>query len=281
MINSFKNNVKWLVLILSLLAIDVHMAQAQTREISQIKDNLYLFRNNAHLAVFLVTNEGIIATDPINEEAAKWLKKEVKNRFKKDIKYVVYSHSDNDHVAGGQVFADTATIVAHENAVPIINSGNYTATPNVTFSEESTVQLGDGRVKLHYFGVSHTDNLIVMEFPKQKAIFVVDSLNLNRMPYRNLPNFYMPELIHFIKQVETLDYEIAIPGHGEMGTPKDVVRYRNYLEDLYEEVTKAHKAGKSLEQAQASIRLEKYKDFDNYESWLPLNIEGVYRNLNQ
>ena len=279
--SSVKSTITSFILALCFLGSGVQVAQAQTREITQIKDNLYLFKNNAHLAVFLVTNEGVIATDPINKEAATWLKNEIRHRFEKEIKYVIYSHSDNDHVAGGQVFADTATIVAHENAVPIINRGNYTAPPNVTFRDSSTVQLGDGKVKLHYFGVSHTDNVIVMEFPQQKAIFVVDSLNIKRLPYRNLPNFYMPELISFIKQVEKLDYDIAIPGHGSIGTPQDVINYRHYLEALYAAVNKAHKAGKSLEQAQASIKLDKYKNYENYKSWLPLNIEGVYRNLNQ
>ncbi|TDF35095.1 MBL fold metallo-hydrolase [Alteromonadaceae bacterium M269] len=281
MMSSLKTSLLWLALVAGLTTFNSSEAIAQQREIKQVKGNLYLFRNNAHLSVFLVTSDGVIATDPINEGAAKWLEEEIRKRFQKEIKYVIYSHSDNDHIAGGQVFADTATVVAHENAAPIINDGTYTAPPNVTFSESSIVQLGDGQVKLHFFGVSHTDNLIVMEFPQQKAIFVVDSLNINRMPYRNLPSFYMPELIDFIKQVEKLDYEIAIPGHGGLGTPKDVARYRNYLEDLYIKVEEAHKAGKSLEQAQASIQLEQYKDFDNYEAWLPLNIEGVYRNLNR
>ena len=279
--NLFRKAASRFALTIVLVVAGISVAQAQTREIKRLQDNLYLFRNNAHLAVFLVTNKGVIATDPINEEAAKWLKKEIHTRFDKDIKYVIYSHSDNDHVAGGQVFADTATIVAHENAVPIINSGNYTAPPNITFKDESVIQLGDGEVKLRYFGVSHTDNLIVMEFPKQKAIFIVDSLNIKRLPYRNLPNFYMPELISFIKQVEALDYKIAIPGHGSIGTPQDVVNYRHYLEALYAAASDAHKAGKTLEQAQASITLEKYKDYENYEAWLPLNIEGVYRMLDR
>ena len=36
------------------------------REIVQVADDLYRFRNNNHYAVFLVTPDGIIATDPIN-----------------------------------------------------------------------------------------------------------------------------------------------------------------------------------------------------------------------
>ena len=252
------------------------------REITQVNGNLYLFRNNSHLAAFLVTSEGIIATDPINAEAAKWLKSEVKQRFGKEIRIVIYSHSDRDHVAGGEVYQGRSNdYIAHENAVPHIEAGDYTAVPDKTFSTTKTVRLGDGEVKLHFFGVSHTDNVIVMEFTKERAIFVVDSLNINRLPYRNLPRFYMPETIEFMKKVEELDFDIAIPGHGPIGEPKDVTRYREYLEALYEAVLDARASGKSLEEAQSSIQLEDFAGFGNYESWLPLNIEGVYRILDE
>ena len=264
-----------------LAAASVTTAAAQTREITQIKDDLYLFRNNAHLAAFLVTNEGVIATDPINEDAANWLKAEIAERFDSDIKYVIYSHSDADHVSGGQVFADTATVVAHENAAPIIESGDYTVAPDITFRKVMDLKLGDGEVRLHYFGPSHTDNVIVMEFPEQRAIFVVDSMNINRLPYRNLPSFYMPELIDFIKHIEAMDFDIAIPGHGGLGGPEDVVRYREYLEALYAAVKAARAEGQSLEEAQASIRLADFSDFANYEAWRPENIEGVYRILDE
>lgn len=257
------------------------VALAQDREITQVKDNLYLFRNNSHLAAFLVTNEGVIATDPINADAAHWLEAEIKDRFNTDIRYVVYSHSDADHVSGGEVWADSATIIAHANAVPFIKTGGHTALPDETFTDEKTVRLGDGEVQLHYFGPSHTDNVIVIEFPKQRAIFVVDTLNINRLPYDNLPRFYFPEMIDYIRAVEAMDFEIAIPGHGNLGAPADVTRYRTYLEALYEAASDAHKAGKPLAEAQAEISLDAYKDFENYDRWLPRNIEGIYRILDE
>lgn len=254
-------------------------ANAQTRSIERVSGDLYLFRNNSHIAVFLVTKDGIIATDPINESAAQWLEAEIAERFNKEIRYAIYSHSDADHVSGGSVFADTATIVAHENAAPIIGAGDYTAPPNVTFKESARVSLGGREVVLHYFGPSHTDNVIVMEFPEERAIFVVDSLNINRMPYRNLPRFYMPELINFIRRIEAMDFDVAIPGHGAPGGPADVARYREYLEALYAAVQEARASGLSLEQAQETITLEAFADFDNYDAWLSENIEGVYRIL--
>jgi glyoxylase-like metal-dependent hydrolase (beta-lactamase superfamily II) len=84
-------------------------------EIIHLKGDLYRFRQVRHYGMFLYTPEGIILVDPANSEAAAWLKAEFARRFKVPVKYVIYSHAHNDHASGGEVFADTATFVAHEN----------------------------------------------------------------------------------------------------------------------------------------------------------------------
>jgi glyoxylase-like metal-dependent hydrolase (beta-lactamase superfamily II) len=72
--------------------------------------------NGSPHAVFAVTPAGIISTDPINAEAAQWLKAEFLGRFNRPVKYLIYSHDHADHTSGGEVFADTAVVVAQENA---------------------------------------------------------------------------------------------------------------------------------------------------------------------
>jgi glyoxylase-like metal-dependent hydrolase (beta-lactamase superfamily II) len=85
------------------------------REIIQIAPDLYRARNGNWYTIFLVTPRGIILADPINLEFARWLRMQLDERFKTPVRYVVYSHSHYDHASGGEVFADTATFVAHEN----------------------------------------------------------------------------------------------------------------------------------------------------------------------
>jgi glyoxylase-like metal-dependent hydrolase (beta-lactamase superfamily II) len=65
--------------------------------------------------MFVVTPDGIIVVDPMNSEMAAWLKTRLDERFGLPVKYVIYSHHHNDHASGGEVFADTATFVGHEN----------------------------------------------------------------------------------------------------------------------------------------------------------------------
>jgi glyoxylase-like metal-dependent hydrolase (beta-lactamase superfamily II) len=109
-------------------------AQALVREITQIAGEVYRFRNQNHYAVFAVTSAGIIATDPINAEAAQWLKAEWQRRFNRPVQYLIYSHDHADHIASGDVFADTVIVVAHENAkAAIVGSGGWLRSPRSPF----------------------------------------------------------------------------------------------------------------------------------------------------
>ena len=106
------------------------LAQDAKRAITKIAGDLYRFQNNFHYSVFLVTPDGIIATDPINPEAAKWLKGELEARFGVPVKYLIYSHDHRDHIAGGEVFAPQATVIAHERTrAAIIGEQRPTAIP--------------------------------------------------------------------------------------------------------------------------------------------------------
>jgi glyoxylase-like metal-dependent hydrolase (beta-lactamase superfamily II) len=89
--------------------------QQPPRGIVNITGQLYRAQNNNHYTVFLVTPEGIIMSDPINRDFARWLKSEFASRFKVPVRYVLYTHRDWDHASGGVVFADTAEFVGHQN----------------------------------------------------------------------------------------------------------------------------------------------------------------------
>src|SRR5262245_57621291 len=83
-------------------------------------DNVYIFHNGNHQSMFIVTRDGVIATDPIGygrPTGGQDYIAEIKKVTDKPIKYLVYSHHHFDHIAGGKPFKDAgATIVAHRRA---------------------------------------------------------------------------------------------------------------------------------------------------------------------
>ena len=76
-----------------------------------------------------------------------------------------------------------------------------------------------------------------------------------------------------------IDFDVAASGHGNVGGKSDIAAYRHYLEELRDAVAAGIAAGDSLEEMQASILMEPYSSWINYENWRPLNVLGMYNML--
>ncbi len=250
---------------------------APAREITKLAGEVYRFRNANHYSVFAVTPAGVIATDPINADAARWLRAEITRRFNQPVRYLVYSHDHADHIAGGEVFADTAVVVAHADAKPVIaGERRPTAVPQVTFTDRMTIERGGTVVELSHVGKNHSDNSIVMRFPRERLLFAVDFIPVNAYAFRDFPDSYMPDWIESLRQVEAMDFDVPVPGHGPLGTKANATMFREYLQDLRGEVMRYAREGKSLDEIKQLVTLPKYAGWEPKE-WLPLNIEGMYR----
>ncbi|MGH7359832.1 MAG: MBL fold metallo-hydrolase, partial [Candidatus Rokuibacteriota bacterium] len=235
---------------LAFLPFRSRLASAQTappvREITPIAGPVHRFRNNFHYSVLAATPDGVICTDPINADAARWLKGEVAQRFGKPIRYVVYSHDHADHISGGEVLADTAQIVAHENARrTIVAEKRPTAVPQITLSDRMTLELGGTTLELSYVGRNHSDNSLVMRFPKERVLFAVDWIPVKAVGFRDWPDAYIQDWIESLRRVEAMDFDQLVPGHGPIGTKADVRAFREYMEELHAEVSRLVREGKT------------------------------------
>src|ERR1043166_6105370 len=93
--------------------------QIETRKVDGT-EGVYIFRNGGHQSMFVVTKDGVIATDPIaygRPTGGQQYVDEIKKVTDKPIKYLIYSHVHFDHIAGGKAFKDAgARIIAHKHA---------------------------------------------------------------------------------------------------------------------------------------------------------------------
>ncbi len=246
-------------------------------------DNVYIFRFGAHQAMFVVTPDGVIATDPIGygrPHAVTTYIDEIKKITNKPIKYLVYSHHHYDHIAGGQPFKDAgATIIAHKRTLERLEMIKDPATPlpDETFSRSKTIRLGGTRLELTFHGLNHSDSTIVMRLPKEKIIFVVDVLPVGSVPGRGMIDFYPLEAVDSIKEILALDWERMIPGHpgpgGRLGTKADVQAQLEFLHDASEAVKIAAREGKCWDQAEKEVTLPKYENWPGYKN----NLQFVLR----
>jgi glyoxylase-like metal-dependent hydrolase (beta-lactamase superfamily II) len=242
-------------------------------------DNVYIFRYQNHQAMFVVTGDGVIATDPIGygrPQAVTTYVEEIKKVTPQPIKYLIYSHHHFDHIAGGKPFKDAgATIIAHTRAKARLAALQDPATvlPDETVDTNRTIELGGTTLELSYVGLNHSDSSLVMRLPKEKIIFVVDFIPVASVPARGMIDSYPLEWEESLKKVLAMDWERLIPGHpgpgGRLGTKEDAQNFLTFLQDASAAVKAAAREGKCWEPVEKEMKLPKYESWPGYEQGLP------------
>jgi glyoxylase-like metal-dependent hydrolase (beta-lactamase superfamily II) len=163
-------------------------------------DGVYVFRAGNHQSMFVVTKDGVIATDPIGYGRPAMVKTyidEIRKVTDKPIKYLVYSHHHNDHISGAKPFKDAgATIVAHKRAKDRIRRRTIPRWCRPTRCSPSSAPCAWAAptLELSYVGLNHSDSTIVMRLPKEKILFAVDFLPVGSVPGRGMIDFYPLEV---------------------------------------------------------------------------------------
>ena len=247
-------------------------------------EGVYIFRYQGHQSMFIVTPQGVIATDPIGErrpQAVTTYISEIRKITQAPIKYVIYSHSHYDHIAGGKPFKDLgAVFVAHKNAKAILlqRKNPDIVIPDEVVDARKEIKLGGTTLELIYVGKNHSDNSLVMRLPKEKVIFVVDFVPLQGVQFRVMYDNYLPDLETSMEKILAMDWDRIIAGHPgpggrQIGTKDDLRIDLDYLKDLSAAAKQAADQGKCFDAAENEIKLPKYEKLAGYEAFLRSNIE--------
>src|SRR5438132_1884537 len=244
-------------------------------------EGVYIFRNGNHQAMFVVTRDGVIATDPVaygRPTGGATYVAEIRKVTDKPINYLIYSHHHYDHVAGGQAFKDAgAKIVAHKKAKErlAVLKDPATPLPDETFDQKKTLKLGGTALELTYVGLNHSDSSIVMRLPKEKIIFAVDFIPVGTFPGRGMIDAYPLEWEDSMKKVLAMDWDRLIPGHpgqpgGRLGTKDDVQQQLTLMQEVSAAVKVEAQAGGCWDRVEKEMKFPKYEKWPGYEAGLPM-----------
>jgi glyoxylase-like metal-dependent hydrolase (beta-lactamase superfamily II) len=254
--------------------------QIETKKVDGT-DNVYIFRNGNHQAMFIVTKDGVIATDPVaygRPTGGQQYVDEIKKVTDKPIKYLVYSHHHYDHIAGGKAFKDAgAKIIAHKRAKERLEQLKDPNTPlpdEVVNNNGRNIKLGGTTLELKYVGPNHSDSTLVMRLPKEKIVFVVDLIPVGSFPGRGMIDLYPLESEQSIQKIIAMDWERLIPGHpgapnGRLGTKDDAKNILKLMQDASAEMKKLGQDGKCWDTAEKEFKLPQYASWPGYENGLP------------
>ncbi len=205
-------------------------------DLTQVADNVYSFRWLSYRTAFVTTPDGVILFDPLNDDAARSLADAIRRVAPNpEIKYVVYSHFHRDHAAGVRSLPGHPIIVAHANAARDLALRDLpeVVPPTEVFSgERHEVRLGGTVVELIHLPPSHTDGLVMMYLPAQRALYEVDLVWPHELPPPGVPDMAFAGVRRSTEMMLALDFQTLIPGHGDIGTRADVASYHGFLIDI-------------------------------------------------
>jgi len=253
--------------------------QIQTTKVDGT-DGVYIFRNGGHQSMFIVTPDGVIATDPVaygRPTGGADYVAEIRKVTNQPIKYLIYSHHHYDHIAGGKAFKDAgATVLSHKRAAErlAVIKDPHTVLPDETMGDSKVIRMGGTILELSYHGLNHSDSTLVMRLPKERIIFLVDTIPVGAFPGRGFIDIYPLETEAFMKKVLTMEWDRMIPGHpgpgDRLGTKKDVQDQIELMQHASEAVKVAAREGKCWDAVERDMKLDKYKEWPGYAAGLPM-----------
>jgi glyoxylase-like metal-dependent hydrolase (beta-lactamase superfamily II) len=257
--------------------------QIQTTKVEGT-DGVYVFRNGAHQAMFVVTTDGVIVTDPVaygRPTGGQDYLDEIRKVTNQPIRMVIYSHHHFDHIAGGKAFKDAgATFVAHRRAKERLQmlGDPHTVLPDVTVDDKGvSYTVGGTTLELYYLGLNHSDSTLVMRLPKERIVFIVDTIPVGSVPGRGMIDMHPLETEAFMKQVLSMDWDRLIPGHpgpgDRLGNKKDVEDQLQLLQTASATMQKLAREGKCWDAAEKEFALPQYEKWPGYAN----NLQFIAR----
>jgi len=218
----------------------------------------------------------------------------IKKTTRKPIATLVNTHHHLDHTGGNRFFRG-ATMIASEKCREALEPGFppvpllqrfmprfarefpllKVVLPTVTFKDHLVIHDGDREIQLWHPGfTAHTVGDAVAYLPKERILFAGDIAF-----HYVTPLAFQGHVGNWIKAANRLleyDADVIVPGHGPIGTTRELTRMRDYLVTVRREARERFDAGMPAEEAARDIELGVYAAWSDAERILP-NVMRCYQ----
>jgi glyoxylase-like metal-dependent hydrolase (beta-lactamase superfamily II) len=210
--------------------------------VQEIGNQLYSISDGSYNAMFMVTDQGVIAIDAPPTLGDKYLKA-IAEVTDKPVSHVIYSHAHLDHIGAAGIFPQNATFIAQQETANELQRAMNVATnksavppvPTVTFPKNMTLQIGNQTLQLDYHGNNHLPGNIFIYAPSQKVLMLVDIIFPGWVPFPYLA--IAKDTAGFIEAhdiaLNNYDFDTIVAGHlTRLGTRADVEIQKEFVLDL-------------------------------------------------
>jgi glyoxylase-like metal-dependent hydrolase (beta-lactamase superfamily II) len=210
---------------------------------TEMMPGVYHVTGSTHHSLVVEMNDHIVVVEPaLYEERSQAVINEIVKRWPdKPIRYIVATHSHDDHIGGLRAYvAEGATIISSEAGLPevehILNSSHNIRPDSFQMSppeqvkietvppdEKMTISDGNRSIDIYPVNNSHSDDMLAIYLPSEKILLTSDLYSPGFLPFRN----YSKDLLAFISD-SGIDVNMIAGTHGSGGGGP--------LKDLYEQV---------------------------------------------
>ncbi|BCW87145.1 hypothetical protein sos41_02720 [Alphaproteobacteria bacterium SO-S41] len=227
-----------------------------------------------------------------------------------DIGTLVNTHANGDHTFGNRLISNARIIASTASAHEMEEDGNPQRLaellanwkslgevgvffhklfkdfdfagvefrmPDVTFSGEKTVKVGNKDVHLIEVGPAHTAGDVLIHSPADRAVFTGDILFIEGTPIA-----WAGPVSNWVKacdRILAMDVEAIVPGHGPITDKAGVKAMQSYLVFVEAEAKKRHAAGLTAWEAAQDIALGEFAAWRDAER-IAVTVDTIYREIN-
>jgi cyclase len=273
-------------------------AAVAATKIEKVKDNLFIVTGSgvANRDAFSGGNTAVFVTDAgvviVDTKLAGWgqvILDRVRSVTDKPITTIINTHTHGDHTGSNAFFGTSVETIVQENTktnmarMDAFKGDNAKFLPKRTYKDKMSIGAGKDQIDLYYFGRGHTNGDTFVVFPALRTMHMGDMFPWKDAPFLDLTNggsgVEMPKTLdkalRSVKNVDTI-----IGGHQPVQQWKDVQEYQRFNTDLLAAVQAAIKAGKSVDEAAASINLTtKYAGYESTRT--KAAIQAIYDELSK
>jgi len=248
--------------------------------IKQVKPGVYMVINGGGNSTVRVTDQGVILVDTKNlgDQFYNELVAQIKTVTPQPVKYAFVTHVHQDHAGNIERFQKAGTqVIVYEG----LNKNLHVGGPNgkgyeaaqgkpadakLTYTKNKKVKLGKAEAIAYHFDNGHTSGDTVVYFPDVKVVSLGDEFTAAG-PNVDYPNG--GSILGWSKslaQVLKLDFDTAIPGHGnDPLTKADVMTFQKRMDAIGKKAVELAKAGTPKEQIRQQIQMQLGPEMGNWQ----------------
>lgn len=301
--------IKIFILVLTLMMMQQSMAvvpMVTGDKIIKLHETVYVIPDQRIPLVpnvgIIIGSRGVLVVDTgMGPANAKIILTRVRRLTAKPILYLVSTHFHPEHNFGAQAFPDETVIIFSTAQQQELNDkgmqyqdwfvdmfkddvrqllASVKLVPaDITFTREAVINLGNFEVHLMHLGqAAHTRGDTLIYLPQQKILFS-GGLTPNRLfPIMPDKDSSGAGWINSLEQLEQLQINTIVPGHGEIGDKSLIFTVKKYLLDLRRRVSTLHAEKKSLETIIPILQSEFEKQYPRWGEpfWIKNAAEIFY-----